>query len=258
MPPAPILPAVLVTGAAQRIGAAIARRYADAGWHVVVHYNNSEDAARELTKSLPSSQAVKCDLSNCEAACAMVDELASKLPDWRVLVNNASLFEEDTVTELNMATNRLAMQVNAATPVLMAQRYFAAARSRAGRRVIQLTDQKLANPNPDFFSYTMSKHAVDAAAVMLAMTCKADDRVYRLAPGAILPSHDQTVDEAETSHRMNLLHRRTRMAEMAEAALFLAGAPLASGQQLFIDSGQHLLSQPRDVLYLAREEEGEN
>lgn len=258
MPPEHTLPAVLVTGASRRIGAAIARRYADAGWHVVIHYNSSEDAARELAQSLPSSQAVKCDLSDGEAACEMVHALAAELPDWRVLVSNASLFEEDTVTDLDMATNRRAMQVNAVTPALMAQRFLAAARSRAGRRVIQLTDQKLANPNPDFFSYTMSKHAADAAAEMLAMTCEADDRVYRLAPGAILPSHDQTPDEAETSHRMNLLHRRTRTAEMAEAALFLARAPLASGQQLFIDSGQHLLSQPRDVLYLAREGEDEN
>lgn len=258
MPPEPTLPAVLVTGAARRIGAAIARGFADAGWHVVVHYNRSGDAARDLVESLPSAQAVQCDLSDGDAACAMVEELASELPDWRVLVSNASLFEEDTVTALDPATNRRAMQVNAVTPALMAQRYLATARSRAGRRVIQLTDQKLANPNPDFFSYTMSKHAADAAAEMLAMTCKAEDRVYRLAPGAILPSHDQTPDEAETSHRMNLLHRRTRTAELSEAALFLATAPLASGQQLFIDSGQHLLSQPRDVLYLAREGEEEN
>jgi len=250
---APTLPSVLITGAARRIGAAIARRYAEAGWHVVVHYNGSADAARELVETLPSAQAIRCDLSDGEAACAMVEELAARLPDWRVLICNASLFEEDTVTDLDLATNRRAMQVNAVTPALMAQRYLATAQSRAGRRVIQLTDQKLANPNPDFFSYTMSKHAADAAAEMLAMTCEAGDRVYRLAPGAILASHDQTPDEAETSHRMNLLHRRTRSAEMAEAALLMATAPLASGQQLFIDSGQHLLSQPRDVLYLARE-----
>ena len=120
--------------------------------------------------------------------------------------------------------------------------------------MIQLTDQKLANPNPDFFSYTLSKHAVAAAATMLSMTAAPADRVFALAPGAILASHDQVEAEAEVSHRLNLLTRRTGAAEVADAAFFLATGPLATGQTLFVDSGQHLLAQPRDVMYLAREE----
>ncbi|MFC3097514.1 SDR family oxidoreductase [Alteraurantiacibacter palmitatis] len=244
--------AVLVTGGAQRLGAAIARGYGRAGWHVVVHYRASGAAAESLARSLPSAETVQCDLSDSDAAIAMVEQLATRLPDWRVLVNNASTFAEDRFDALDPLVNAAATRVNAVAPVRMAQAFLARARSAAGRRVIQLTDQKLRNPNPDFFSYTMSKHAVDAAAVMLAMTCKGADRVYRLAPGAILPSHDQTDAEAEISHRMNPLARRTGADEVADAALFLATAPLASGQALYIDSGQHLLSQPRDVLYLAR------
>ena len=79
------------------------------------------------------------------------------------------------------------------------------------------------------------------------------DRVYGLAPGAILASHDQTEGEADVSHRLNLLGRRTEASEIASAALFLAEGWLASGETLFIDSGQHLVPQPRDVLFLARE-----
>jgi len=86
---------------------------------------------------------------------------------------------------------------------------------------------------------------------MLAMA-NPDDRIYALAPGAILASHDQGEDEAEASHRLNLLERRTTVEEVADAAFFLATGPLASGQTLFVDSGQHLLAQPRDVMYLAR------
>jgi NAD(P)-dependent dehydrogenase (short-subunit alcohol dehydrogenase family) len=119
--------------------------------------------------------------------------------------------------------------------------------------VIDLTDQKLANPNPDFFSYTASKHALAATVSMMAMAAAPDDRVYALAPGAILASHDQSPAETEVSHRMNLLRRRTSAAEVADAAWFLATGPLASGQTVFVDSGQHLLSQPRDVMFLARE-----
>jgi hypothetical protein len=81
-----------------------------------------------------------------------------------------------------------------------------------------------------------------------------DDRIYGLAPGAILASHDQAPEEADASHRLNLLRRRTGADEVAEAAFFLATGPLASGQTLYLDSGQHLLAQPRDVMYLAREE----
>ncbi len=247
-------PSVLVTGGAKRLGAGIARAFAAAGWHVVIHYGRSADEARRLAAGLPSVEAVHCDLADSDAAEAMIHDLAAHLPDWRVLVNNASMFAEDTVERPDPAVFARSMAVNAASPARMARAFLALARSSAGRRVIQLTDQKLANPNPDFYSYTISKHAVDAAAQMQAMACTGDDKVFRLAPGAILPSHDQTPEEAEVSHRLNLLQRRTGADEIAQAALFLATAPLMSGQELFVDSGQHLLSQPRDVLYLAREE----
>lgn len=240
----------------------MARAFAAHGWHVIVHYGSSGEAAQRLVAGLPSAEAVQCDLEDSDAAEAMIHDLAAHLPDWRVLVNNASVFAEDTVEQPDPAVFARSMAINAATPARMARAFLAHARTGAeylgGRRVIQLTDQKLANPNPDFYSYTISKHAVDAAAQMLAMACagigRGADKVLRLAPGAILPSHDQTPEEAEVSHRMNLLRRRTGADEIAETALFLATAPVANGQVLFVDSGQHLVPQPRDVLYLAREE----
>lgn len=197
---------------------------------------------------------MQADLADGDAAIAMVDRLAERLTDWRVLVNCASVFELDSVTQLAPDVFDRAMRINAATPARMAQRFLAQARSDAGRRVICVTDQKIANPNPDFFSYTMSKHALSAAVPMLSMA-RADrrDRIYGLAPGAILASHDQDEAEIERSHRMNLLARMTGAREIAEAALFLAEGWLASGETLYVDSGQHLLSQPRDVLFLARE-----
>jgi NAD(P)-dependent dehydrogenase (short-subunit alcohol dehydrogenase family) len=245
-------PAVLVTGGARRIGAAISRRFAAAGWHVVIHCNRSLVAARELAAELPSAEVERCDLADSDAAVAMITELAKRLDDWRALVNSASVFRPDSVAALDIGINWEAMQVNAATPAEMAQAYLLQARSTAGRRVIHVTDQKLANPNPDFFSYTMSKHALAATVPMMAMA-NPDDRIYALAPGAILASHDQAAEEAEVSHRLNLLGRRTGVDEVAEAALFLASGPLASGQTLYVDSGQHLLAQPRDVMYLARD-----
>ncbi|MGV3556344.1 MAG: SDR family oxidoreductase [Croceibacterium sp.] len=249
-------PTVLVTGGARRIGAAISRRFAEGGWHVVIHCNRSTVEAEALAIELPGAEVVRCDLADLDAANSMIAELAERLPDWRALVNSASVFAADDVRALDPDILAEAMQVNARAPAAMAQAYLRLARSDAGRRVIQLTDQKLANPNPDFFSYTMSKHALAGTVPMMAMAGDAADRVYALAPGAILASHDQDPAEAEASHRMNLLRRRTGAGEVADAAWFLATGPLESGQTLYVDSGQHLLSQPRDVIFLARGETG--
>ena len=247
-------PSVLVTGGAKRVGAAISRTFAAAGWHVVIHYNTSADEAQALADSFDSAETCQADLCDLSSIEAMVDTLAARLRDWRALVNSAAVFKPDDVTALDPQTYERAMQVNACAPACLAQVYLRQATSLNGRHVIQITDQKLANPNPDFFSYTMSKHALDATIPMLAMGAAGQgDKVYGLAPGAILPSHDQTEEEAEISHRMNLLGRRTTANEVAEAALFLAGGHLESGQTLYVDSGQHLLRQDRDVIYLARE-----
>jgi NAD(P)-dependent dehydrogenase (short-subunit alcohol dehydrogenase family) len=223
---------------------------------VVIHCHCSSDEASALAEQLPSAEVAICDLADTGEAVAMIERLAERLDEWRALVNSASVFVPDEVTALDAAIFTEALQVNAAAPAAMTQAYLRRARSTAGRRAIQLTDQKLANPNPDFFSYTVSKHALAATVPMMAMAAEPKDRVYALAPGAILASHDQAPGETEISHRMNLLRRRTAAEEVAEAAWFLATGPLVGGQALFVDSGQHLLSQPRDVMFLAREEKG--
>lgn len=246
-------PAVLVTGGATRIGGAITRTFAAAGWHVVIHYRASAAEADALAASLPSAETIGFDLMDDEAAVAAIRGLAGRLTDWRCLVNSASVFHYDSVTALDPATYREAMQVNALAPARIAQAFLAHAASPAVRTVIQITDMKIENTNPDFFSYTMSKHALAATIGMLAKGNGADGaRVYGLAPGAVLASHDQHEEETEISHRLNLLQRKTGADEIADAALFLASGALASGTSLFIDSGQHLLDQPRDVIWLAR------
>ena len=253
-PERPIVrPAILITGAAKRIGAVLAQRFGAAGWHVVIHAGHSPAEARALAATLPSAEVAQCDLVDGAAALAMIADLAERLPDWRMLINCAAVFKPDTAQAINPAIFAEAIAVNAATPARMAQAFLAQSRSSGGRRVIHFLDQKLANPNPDFFSYTMAKHALAATVRMLAMAAPdPETRIYGLAPGAMLPSHDQRSEEHELSGRMNLLQRLTDPSELADAALFLAEGWLASGETLFIDSGQHLLAQPRDVLYLAR------
>lgn len=247
-------PAVLITGSGRRIGAVLARAFGEAGWHVVIHHGASREEARQLASELPSADCVACDLADVDATVAMAGELAARLDDWRVLINCAAVFKVDTFDSLDHAVFIEAMAVNAEAPVRLTHAFLDQARSIGGRRVINFLDMKLLNPNPDFFSYTMSKHALASAVKMMAMASPDPcDRIYGLAPGAIMASHDQRPEEHEISGRMNLLQRITEPREMAEAALFLAQGWLASGETLFLDSGQHLLSQPRDVLYLARQ-----
>lgn len=253
MSPAPNLPAVLVTGSATRLGAEIAKGFAANGWHVVIHHLSSHDEAEALADSLPSADTVQFDLADDQAAAAMIEDLCERLPGLRCLVNSASIFRHDDATKLDPATNREAMQVNALSPTLMAQVFLSHAQAPAPLCVIDVTDMKIENPNPDFFSYTMSKHALSATVPMLAMEAGDEARIYAIAPGAILASHDQSEEETEVSHRLNLLERRTSPQEIVDAALFLSTGTLKSESTLFIDSGQHLLSQDRDVIYLARE-----
>lgn len=247
-------PQVLITGAARRIGAVLARRFAKAGWHVVIHAGHSAAQARELAATLPSAEVVEADLLDLDAALAMIADLSARLDDWRVLINCAAVFRPDTAEAIDPAIFAEAIRVNAETPTAMAQAFLKQARARGGKRVIQFLDQKLLNPNPDFFSYTMAKHAFASTVRMLAMAAPDPaTRIYGLAPGAMMPSWDQAAEEHELSGRMNLLRRLTDPEELADAALFMAQGWLQSGETIYVDSGQHLLAQPRDVLYLARE-----
>lgn len=246
-------PAVLVTGGAKRIGALIAQRFGGAGWHVVVHYGSSAGPAEDLCARLPSAETVSCDLTDGDAAETMICRLADRLGNWRVLVNCAAVFREDTHDRFDPAVFAEAMAVNAAVPARMTQAFLRHAKAGGGRRVIDFLDQKLRNINPDFFSYTMAKAAFSAAMRMQAMALtNPADRVYGIAPGAMMASFDQAPEEHEISGRMNLLDRLNEPQELADAALFLADGWLASGETLHVDSGQNLLRQPRDVLFLAR------
>lgn len=247
------IPSVLITGGAKRIGARLARAFAAAGWHVVIHYGRSRDDAEALAASLPSARTAGCDLADADAAAAMIKGLAGELGNWPLLINCAAVFCEDTGERIDHGVFAEAMAVNVEAPVRMAQAFLAQARAKVGRRVIQILDMKIANPNPDFFSYSLSKNALAASVKTLAMAANNPaDRIYGLAPGAILPSHDQRPEEHSASGAMNLLGRITAPEELAEAALFLAQGWLESGETLFVDSGQHLMAQPRDVLFLAR------
>lgn len=247
-------PAILVTGAADRIGRTIAERFGAAGWHVVVHHRHHPAEAEALAARLPSAEVVSFELADRAGMARVVEGLAARLADWRALACNACAFRPDWPQAPDRAVWHEVMEANLAGNVELARLYLAHARAPAGRRVLNLLDQKLANLNPDFFSYTVGKAGHAAAGAMLAQTLTAPDRLVSLSPGNILPSHDQTEAEFAVSSRLNLLGRTTSATDIAEAAFMLLTGPIANGTHLFVDGGQHMVPQRRDVLYLVREE----
>lgn len=249
------LPAVLVTGGALRLGRVIAEEFAAHGWHVIIHYRSSEREARELAATLPSAETIGFDLADREAVENAATDLAARLPHWRTVICSASLFEPDNADQADWKIWDKVQNANLRGNVALAQAFLNRSQYVGAKSVVNVLDQKLENMNPDFFSYTLSKAGLHAASQMMAMADQfSQDRIYGLAPGLTLPSHDQTEAEFSRSARMNLLERITQPNETAHASRFLAEGHLASGETLFVDSGQHLLSHRRDVMYLIREQ----
>ena len=246
---------MLVTGGAQRVGAALSRRFAKAGWGVVIHYNRSAEQALALKARLDqdggTAQIIEADLFDPAAVESVISRALEISPGLKVLVNCAAVFEPDTALSPDPARWALSQSVNAYAPARLAADLHVRV---DGGTVINVLDQKLANPNPDYFSYTIAKAALAETTRLQAMAFAPRTRVIGLAPGLLLPSGDQTEAEYERSAVMNLLSRPTTPDDLAEAALMAASGALRTGEVLYVDGGQHLVPQARDVMFLVRDE----
>ncbi|SEK64869.1 NAD(P)-dependent dehydrogenase, short-chain alcohol dehydrogenase family [Sphingomonas palmae] len=239
---------VLVTGGAKRLGATIARAVAGAGHGVVIHYGTSRDEAEALASELGGS-AIGGDLADTAALPDLFARAAAAGP-IDGLVNSASLFEYDAADALDPVLAARLYAINCLAPATLTAAL--AAQGREGA-VVNLLDQKLANPNPDFFSYTLSKYALGGATTMLAQAFAPRVRVNAVAPGLTLPSGDQSHAEFEKVASRNLLQHPVGARRVAEAVLFLLGAQSTTGQTLFVDAGQRFLARDRDVMFEDRD-----
>ncbi len=256
-PPARPRPVVLVTGAAKRLGRAIALELGQHGFDVAVHYRRSADAAqatvRDLKEAGARAHAFAADLA-IESECrALVPAVATHFERLDAVVNSAALFEYDDPAGFGVASMERHWRANTAPAVLLAQALHAHLEGCTGSGcVVSLIDQKLWNPNPDYFSYTLSKAALQAATVMLAQALAPRLRVCGVAPGVTLASGPMNGDEFAAAHAMTPLQRSSTPLDIARAVRFLIESPAITGTTLLVDGGQHLSAQPRDVLYLAR------
>jgi len=251
---APGRPVALVTGAAQRIGREIALALARDGYDVAVHYGHSRAGAlataADVRKTGRRACAIKLDLATESAVNSLLEQCAGEFGEVTCVVNSASLFEHDTA--LNFDSARLArhMSVNVAAPVLLARQLHARIADGSQGVVINLLDQKLWNPNPDFLSYTLSKAALRSATGLLARELAPKLRVVGVAPGITLPAPGQSLRNFEQVSQLTSLGYASSAEDIAQAVVYLARARAVTGTTLLVDGGQHLVPSERDVMFL--------
>jgi len=247
---------VLVTRAAKRLGRSIALDLGAHGFDVAIHYRASaaeaDEVVRELGRLGAGATAFEADLSS-EAGCeALVPEVVARMERLDAVVNNASTFEYDSVETFGYESMDRHWRANTGPALLLARALHRHLSARAGTGcVVNLLDQKLWNPNPDYLSYTLSKAALQTATVALAQALAPVLRVCGVAPGVTLPSGPMSVEAFEAARRLTPLERSSTPADVAAAVRFLLGAQAITGTTLLVDGGQHLAGQPRDVLFLS-------
>ncbi|HTT13887.1 MAG TPA: SDR family oxidoreductase [Burkholderiaceae bacterium] len=250
--------AALVTGAARRIGRAIALALARDGWDIAVHYASSRDEALATVASIEAlgqrAIAVNRDLAVERGVRSLIGECIEELGMLTCVVNNAAIFEYDTPTRFKSDLLVKHMKLNTAAPVLLAQALHVALPDEQRGVVINLLDQKLANPNPDFLSYTLSKAALSYATTVLAQALAPKVRVVGVAPGITLPSGTQSDEGFAAAHTQTPLGRSSTPEDVGNAVVYLASASAVTGAMLLVDGGQHLVPSTRDVMFLTEPE----
>jgi len=251
MTPAPTPPVVLVTGAAKRLGREIALALAAGGWQVAVHYRSSEaDAMKtvaDCARLSGGSAAFEADLSEEAAVRGLLPRVAAHFGRVDAVVNNASTFEHDSAASFGFASLDKHLHSNTGAAILLARALHEhlSARNASGA-VVNLLDQKLWNQNPDFFSYTLSKAALEAAGTMLALALAPQVRVVGVAPGLTLTSHLLSDAQFEARHQLSPLGRSSTPADVAATVKFALENASITGTTLLVDGGQHLMKFERD------------
>lgn len=241
----------LVTGAGKRLGREIALCLAAQGWDVAVHCRSSRaeaDATAADIRALGRRATVLCaDLADEAATRMLVPEAVAALGQLDAVVNSASTFEYDNAASFTYGMLEKHLRANAAPAIVLAQMLAEHAATRAGEGVVvNLLDQKLWNPNPDFISYTLSKAALESATTLLALALAPTVRVVGVAPGLTLTSEWLQGDQFQQAHKLSPLGRSSTPEDVAATVAFVLANRSMTGTTLLVDGGQHLQRFERD------------
>lgn len=251
---------VLITGGAHRLGAILCRSFAAGGWEVWCHYHHSKLAALRLCAELQQlgfiAHAIEADLADEADRRKLINQIIAKSGRLDCLVNNASSFDPDSADALDIESSRHQIELNLLAPLalssLMAQ---SAANDETviDRCIIHVLDQKVFNLNPDYFSYTVAKVALERAIAVQAQALAPNLRVCGVAPGLMFISGPQTQTNFEMACMINLMRRPTDPMRVAASCLFLAENSCITGITLTVDNGQHLVPLLRDVMFVVQD-----
>lgn len=243
--------AALVTGAGRRIGHALALEAARAGYDVAVHHRASVDEAEETVAAVRGlgrrAVTVRADLADEDAVRGLIGQ-ASSIGPVTLLVNSASAFQDDRAGGLNRRTWDLHLETNLRAPIVLAETFAAALPADRQGLIVNIVDQRVLRPNPQFFSYSLAKAGLWWATQTLAQALAPRIRVNAIGPGPTLPSVHQAPGEFEAEAAGVLLQRRATPDEVAAALRYLIDAPSVTGQMIAVDGGQHLGWQTPDIV----------
>lgn len=244
-------PVCLITGGARRLGAAMARHLASR-FDLAIHFNSSAAEAHSLAGELAASGArvelFPADLSDDTQAANLVREVVARMERLDLVVNSASVFEYDTPSEFSAETMKRSLAVNLVAPMMIAREFAAVA--SPGAVLVNMLDNKLYAPNPDFFSYSLAKFALKGAVDMLALHFRGRLRVAGIAPGVTLVSGEQSEENFRKSWQHTLTGAGATPDDIASTVEFIWRTSSINGEIIVLDGGQHLMSLERDVAFV--------
>ncbi len=236
---------VLITGAARRIGRAIALDMAAHGWAVAIHCRNSKAQAQALCAEIGNSGGTaavfEADLADLKALDQLVTNCAETLGPPLCLINNASEFQLDSLQSTDEATWDTHLDINLKAPVFLAQAMAKHLPKGATGNIINIIDQRVWKLTPEFFSYTISKAGLWTATRTLAQGLAPHIRVNAIGPGPVLRSVHQSDADFEAEQKSTLLNTGPSVDEIAAAVRFILSSPSMTGQMIALDGGQHLM-----------------
>lgn len=245
--------AALVTGAAQRIGRAIALSLAEQGLAVAVHHRSSDEDAESLVARIKDTGGTACavqgDLTDANIVTSLIGQAAAKLQTpIDVLVNNASVFQKDTLQSLDVNSWELHQQVNLRAPVVLSQSLAAQLPVGSQGCIINMIDQRVLKLNPQYFSYTASKAGLWTTTRTMAQSLAPSIRVNGIGPGPTLANQFQATQDFDAESGSVMLGSGPSLSEITSAVKFLLETPSITGQMVTLDGGQHLAWRTPDIL----------
>ncbi len=245
---------VLITGAAKRLGKHMALHLAQAGWNIALHYHSSHDDAQQTAQEI-RALGVSCelfcvDLNQAQAGKDLMQQVQQVFGPIQALINNAAQFEYDHAADFSAECLQQHVGSNLIAPLELLHALGAQKPQKDPVVAINLLDQKLWGYNPDFFSYTLCKAALKAATIMMAQALAPHVRVVGIAPGLTLPSHLQSTEDFERTHKISPLGYGSTAADICNTVLYILQTPSLTGSCIVVDAGQHLLGLQQDFSLL--------